>query len=81
MEGFGRHGQHAAGLVRDRVVDRAASVAAIASDIEAPPCPAGLSGLLADADPHTSQLVVLDSLLPPVLYENGEDWRKAWAAR
>ena len=53
---------------------------AIASDIEAPPCPAGLSGLLADADPHTSQLVVLDSLLPPVLYENGEDWRNAWTA-
>jgi hypothetical protein len=45
-----------------------------------PPCPTGLSGLLADADPHTSQLVVLDSLLPPVLYENGEDWRNAWTA-
>ena len=53
---------------------------AIASGIESPPCPAGLSGLLADADPHTAQLVVLDSLLPPVLYENGEDWRNAWAA-
>jgi hypothetical protein len=53
---------------------------AIASDIEAPPCPPRRSGRLADADRHTSQLVVLDSLLPPVLYENGEDWRNAWTA-
>jgi len=53
---------------------------ASASGIESPPCPSGLNGLLADADQHTAQLVVLDSLLPPVLYENGEDWHNAWAA-
>ena len=51
---------------------------ACAAGIEAPPCPAKLSGLLADADSNTSQLVVLDSLLPPVLYEDGEGWRNAW---
>jgi hypothetical protein len=53
---------------------------ALAAGIEAPPCPAGLSGLLADADPNTSQLVILDNLLPPVLYEDSAGWRSAWAA-
>jgi len=53
---------------------------ALAAGIEAPPCPASLSRLLADADRNRGQLVVLDSLLPPVLYEDGEGWRQAWAA-
>lgn len=53
---------------------------ALAAGIEALPCPASLGALLADTTPNDSQLVVLDSLLPPVLYENGEDWRNAWAA-
>lgn len=53
---------------------------ASAAGIEAPPCPAGLNGLLADADLNSHQLVVLDSLLPPVLYEDGPGWREAWAA-
>ncbi|NTV70395.1 MAG: hypothetical protein HGA71_09635 [Azonexaceae bacterium] len=55
---------------------------ALTAGIEAPPCPASLSALLADADagPNDNQLVVLDSLLPPVLYENSEDWRNTFAA-
>ena len=53
---------------------------ALAAGIEAPPCPASLSVLLADTAPNDNPLVVLDSLLPPVLYENGEDWRNAFAA-
>jgi len=53
---------------------------ALAAAIEAPPCPAGLSGLLADADREASQMVVLDSLLPPVLTEDSQSWRDAWQA-
>lgn len=53
---------------------------ALAAGIEAPPCPASLSALLADSAPNDNPLVVLDSLLPPVLYENSEDWRNAFAA-
>ena len=53
---------------------------ALAAGIEAPPCPASLGALLADTAPNDSQLVILDSLLPPVLYENGEDWCNAWTA-
>jgi len=53
---------------------------ALAAGIEAPPCPASLATLLADAAPDDHPLVVLDSLLPPVLYENGDDWRNAFAA-
>ena len=53
---------------------------ALAADIEALPCPDNLSALLADATPNDNPLVVLDNLLPPVLYENSEDWRNAWAA-
>ena len=53
---------------------------ALAAGIESPPCPASLGALLADTAPNDSQLVILDSLLPPVLYENGEDWCNAWTA-
>lgn len=38
----------------------------------------GLSARLADGDPQSHQLVVLDSLLPPVLYEDSQGWRTAW---
>ena len=53
---------------------------ALAASIEALPCPASLGALLADMEPNDNALVVLDSLLPPVLYENSEDWRNAFAA-
>jgi len=53
---------------------------ALAAGIEAPPCPASLSALLADSAPNDTPLVLLDTLLPPVLYENSEDWRNAFAA-
>ncbi|TXT28660.1 MAG: hypothetical protein FD131_2949 [Rhodocyclaceae bacterium] len=53
---------------------------ALAAGIEAPPCPASLSALLADSAPNDNPLVVLDNLLPPVLYENSDDWRNAFAA-
>ena len=42
------------------------------------PLPADLAGLLSDAAPDSEQLVVLDSLLPPVLYEDSEGWRQAF---
>lgn len=44
------------------------------------PLPSDLAGLLADAVPDSEQLVVLDSLLPPVLYEDSEGWRRAFEA-
>ncbi|KAB2922595.1 MAG: hypothetical protein F9K30_12235 [Dechloromonas sp.] len=44
------------------------------------PLPSGADGLLKLASPGTTQLVVLDSLLPPVLYEDSEGWRQAWQA-
>lgn len=50
---------------------------AIAVGTPALPCPEGYAGLLAQTS-GPRPLVVLDSLLPPVLYENGEDWREAW---
>lgn len=40
--------------------------------------PADLAGLLADATPDSEQLVVLDSLLSPVLYEDSAGWRQAF---
>lgn len=43
-------------------------------------CPGGLTTLLANAAAEQNQLVVLDSLLPPVLYEDGPGWRDAWQA-
>ena len=42
--------------------------------------PDGLSKILAETRQTDEALIVLDSLLPPVLYENGEDWRTAWQA-
>ncbi|MBK6357892.1 MAG: hypothetical protein IPF44_14930 [Betaproteobacteria bacterium] len=53
---------------------------ALAAGIEALPCPDSLGALLADSAPNDTLLVVLDSLLPPVLTENSEDWRNAFAA-
>jgi hypothetical protein len=44
------------------------------------PVPEGLVSVLTLASPETSQLVVLDKLLPTVLYENGEGWRDTWQA-
>lgn len=44
------------------------------------PRPAGLRATLSLASPATSQLVVLDSLLPTVLYEDSEGWRETWQA-
>ena len=52
---------------------------ALASGISAEALPSGLSALLDHAQ-GDRQLVVLDALLPPVLYEDGEGWRKAWQA-
>ncbi len=42
------------------------------------PLPAGFAGLAKLASPGSSSLIVLDSLLAPVLYEDGEAWRQAW---
>ncbi|MBL8430532.1 MAG: hypothetical protein JNJ95_11690 [Dechloromonas sp.] len=53
---------------------------ALAASIEALPIPTSLGTLLADTEPNDNTLVVLDYLLPPVLTENGEDWRNAFAA-
>lgn len=53
---------------------------ALAAGVEALPCPDSLGALLADSAPNDTLLVVLDSLLPPVLTENSEDWRNAFAA-
>lgn len=44
------------------------------------PLPAGLAALLAAAPGDGEHLVVLDGLLPPVLYEDSEAWRSAWQA-
>ncbi len=44
------------------------------------PAPDGLAKLLALASRKTNQLVVLDGLLPPVLYEDSEGWRAALLA-
>ncbi|MDR0776943.1 MAG: hypothetical protein LBE81_09965, partial [Azonexus sp.] len=55
-----------------------------ASGTPAHPLPAaglaGFAGLAQLASPGSAPLVVLDSLLPPVLYEDGEAWRNAWRA-
>lgn len=51
---------------------------ACASGTPTQPCPNGLAALLANAAAEQNQLVVLDSLLPPVLYEDGPGWRDAW---
>lgn len=50
---------------------------ALASGIPAEPLPANLAELLEHAK-GDRQLVVLDALLPPVLYEDGEGWKNAW---
>lgn len=44
------------------------------------PRPDGLATVLALATSGTSPLIVLDSLLPPVLYEDAEGWRATWQA-
>lgn len=53
---------------------------ASAAHVQLRPLPSDLAGLLADAAPDSEQLVVLDSLLPPVLYEDSEGWRRAFEA-
>lgn len=57
-----------------------ASGLAAACGLPTRPCTGGLADLLAAADAAAHPLVVLDSLLPPVLYEDSEGWRKACAA-
>ncbi len=42
------------------------------------PLPEGFAGLGKLASPGSVSLVVLDSLLSPVIYEDGEAWRQAW---
>ena len=42
------------------------------------PLPEGFAGLAKLASPGSASLVVLDSLLAPVIYEDGEAWRLAW---
>lgn len=51
-----------------------------AAHVPCHPLPPDLAGLLAEAAPDSEQLVVLDSLLPPVLYEDSEGWRQAFEA-
>ncbi len=51
---------------------------ATACSLPVRPAANGLADLLADGDPKSHQLVVVDSLLPPVLYEDSEAWRAAW---
>ena len=51
---------------------------AAASDLTVRGTAGGLDALLAAADRQARPLVVLDSLLAPVLYEDGEAWRAAW---
>ena len=53
---------------------------ALAADIESLPAAASLGSLLADAEADTSQLVVLDTLLPFVLTEDSPGWRSAFDA-
>lgn len=54
-----------------------ASGLARAANIPAEPLPGTLSELLAQTR-GDRQLVVLDTLLPPVLYEDGQAWRNTW---
>ena len=54
-----------------------ASGLALASGLTPRPCPASLGELLTDGSAGSSQLVVLDSLLAPVLYEDSDGWRQA----
>src|SRR5574343_1926499 len=54
-----------------------ASGLARAANIPAEPLPGTLSELLAQTC-GDRQLVVLDTLLPPVLYEDGQAWRNTW---
>lgn len=42
------------------------------------PRPDSLAALLRLASPGSAPLVVLDTLLPPVLYEDSDAWRAAW---
>lgn len=51
-----------------------------ASGLPVHPLPASLADILKLASPGTRQLAVLDSLLPPVLYDDGEGWRAALQA-
>jgi hypothetical protein len=60
--------------------DPLAAGLARAAGIPAHPAPTGLDALLAHASPDEAQLVVLDSLLPHVLYEDGDGWRKTQQA-
>lgn len=48
-----------------------------AAGIPTHPQPERLDSLLAHADARSNQLVVLDDLLPPVLYEDPNAWREA----
>ena len=50
---------------------------ALASDTPTKPCPSSLADLLRKTTDSGHDLVVLDSLLPPVLYEDGPGWRAA----
>lgn len=56
--------------------DPLAAGLARASGIPQRPAPNSLDALLAHAAPDEAQLVVLDQLLPHVLYEEGDAWRK-----
>ncbi|MCE1182978.1 MAG: hypothetical protein LWW81_11865 [Rhodocyclales bacterium] len=49
-----------------------------AAHIASQPSPASLTQLLAQTQRGSRQLVTLDTLLGPVLYENPNDWRAAW---
>ena len=51
-----------------------------AAGLNAQALPADLPALLAASGKAAAPLVVLDSLLPHVLYENGEGWRACWLA-
>ena len=55
-----------------------ASGLAGASGTPVQPRPSGLAALLANASADHHPLVVVDSLLPPVLYEDGPSWQAAW---
>lgn len=50
---------------------------AMASDTPTQPCPNNLAELLEQTTGHGHDLVILDDLLPPVLYEDGPGWRAA----
>ncbi len=53
---------------------------ACAAGIKRQPQAASLAAVLENAGRDDKQLVVLDQLLGPMLYENAEDWRQAWLA-